>query len=122
MTTSTPGSAVSALPEHVGIELREAQRAFAGSIDARRRAGEFREAQLRALARRTLSALSADDRARLAEWLSLALAAQGERTIETLQGSIARIDARLAAHVRRALPARVEALAIRGGPSRFVAA
>jgi hypothetical protein len=74
---------------------------------------------MRKLARRTLSALSADDRARLAEWLALQIAAAtGERALALA----ARIDVALVARVRRALPARVEALAIRGEPNHIVAA
>jgi hypothetical protein len=103
-------------------ELRAAQRAFAALIEAQRRTGEFRRAQLGGAARRTLSALSADDRARLAEWLSLLLATYGRQPADASMGQFARIDATFMAHVRRALPARVEALAARARPQHIVAA
>jgi hypothetical protein len=108
-----------AVADAAGLELRHAQRAFAALIDEHARAGEFRGAQMRKHARRTLSALSADDRARLAEWLTLQIAA---RTDERALALAARIDEALVARVRRALPARVEALAIRGRPNHIVAA
>jgi hypothetical protein len=101
------------------LELRHAQRAFAVLVDAHPRAGEFEGAQMRKHARRTLSALSADDRARLAEWLALQIAAA---TDERGCGLLARVDEPLVARVRRALPARVEALAIRGSLNHIVAA
>jgi len=63
--------------------------------------------------------LSADDRTRLAEWLALQIAAA---TDERALALAARIDEALVARVRRALPARVEALAIRGRPNHIVAA
>ncbi|HEY6986388.1 MAG TPA: hypothetical protein VH375_09910 [Rhodanobacteraceae bacterium] len=104
----------------VSLELCRAQRAFAAAIDGRHRAGEFRGAQLRSVARRTLSALSADDRARLADWLSLQLAAAG--SAGDALALLERIDMRLVAHVRRGVPMRAEALASRAGASRIVAA
>jgi len=104
------------------LVLRAAQRAFAASLDSARDAGEFRDAQRRGEARRTLSALSADDRTRLADWLSLLLAAGESRVADASIVALARIDAALVARVRRALPRRVEALAARVGASRIVAA
>lgn len=104
------------------LELRCAQRAFASAIDCHRRVGEFRAAQLRSAARRTLSALSADDRARLADWLSLQLAAAAGHIGEGAFALLERIDIGLVARVRRSLPLRAEALASRAGPSRIVAA
>jgi hypothetical protein len=104
------------------LELRCAQRAFAAVIDAHRPVGEFREAQLRSLARRTLSALSADDRAQLADWISLQLAVGARNLQESVLGLLARIETRLVARVTRALPLRVEALAMRDGTSHIVAA
>lgn len=103
------------------LALRSAQRAYAAALDAER-VGEFRIAQLRKVARRTLSALSADDRARLTEWLTLQLATAGRGLEDVAQRLLARIDGRIAAHVRRALPARVEALAVRAGANHIVAA
>jgi hypothetical protein len=122
MSTCAPESGESAALERVNLELRHAQRAFAALIDAHRRVGEFRGAQLRSAARRTLSALSADDRAELADWLALQLAAGARLAEESALGIVARTDAGLLARVRRALPARVEALAIRGGANHIVAA
>ena len=104
------------------LSLRHAQRAFAAVLDAARRVGEFRGAQLRSGARRTLSALSADDRAELAAWLTLQLATGRESSGERQLDLVARIDPGIVARVRRELPSRVEALAIRGGPNHIVAA
>lgn len=119
MNTCAPGMGETAAADAAGLELRHAQRAFAALVDAHLRAGEFQGAQLRKLARRTLSALSADDRARLAEWLALQIAAAPD---ERACGLLARVDEPLVARVRRALPARVEALAIRGSLNHIVAA
>lgn len=104
------------------LELRCAQRAFASVIDADRHVGEFRAAQLRLVARRTLSALSADDRARLADWLSLQLATGVRHMEHGMLGLLARIETRLLARVARALPQRVEALATRARTNHIVAA
>ncbi len=106
-------------PAPASLELRCAQRAYASALE---RVGEFRTAQLRSAARRTLSALSADDRARLTEWLTLQLATIDRGHADAMQKLLARIDMRVAAHVGRALPQRVEVLAIRAGASRIVAA
>ena len=106
----------------VSMELRHAQRAFAAFMEQRSRAGEFRSAQLRARVGRTLSALSADDRARLAAWVSLLLATGDSRAVDASIGSLSRIDAALVARVRRELPRRVEALVARAGAGRIVAA
>jgi hypothetical protein len=122
MNQCAPGTGESKAFQPANLELRVAQRAFAASLDSRRHAGEFRAAQLRKAARRTLSALSADDRARLADWLSLELATLDARAAEDMLGAFARIDTALVARVRRALPRRVEALAARGGTSHIVAA
>lgn len=119
MNKCAPETGESASSEPVSLELRSAQRAFAALLEAHWRAGEFRRAQLRRGARRTLSELSADDRAGLADWLSLQLAVGGG---DSALGLLARIDMRLAARVRRALPARVEALAIHGSANHIVAA
>ena len=119
MNTCAPGMGETAAADTASLELRHAQRAFAALVDAHARAGEFAAALLRKQARRTLSALSADDRARLAEWVALqSAAAAGEPALILA----ARIDDALVARVRRALPARVEALAIRGRPNHIVAA
>jgi hypothetical protein len=122
MNECAPKSGESAAFEPASVELRASQRVFADLIDAHRRVGEFRGAQLRSAARRTLSALSADDRARLADWLSLVLAADDRHVGDGRLDPIARLDAPLLARVRRALPARVEALANRGGANHIDAA
>ena len=104
------------------LELRCAQRAFAAVIDAQRHVGEVRGAQLRRGARRTLSALSADDRTHLADWLSLQLAVGAGSNEDNALGLLARIEAGIVARVRRALPRRVEALATRAPANHIVAA
>ena len=125
MNKCAPETGESASLEPVSLELRRAQRAFAALLEANRRVGEFRGAQLRRGARRTLSELSADDRAGLADWLSLQLAV-GDNSVgengESALGLLARIEMRLAARIRRALPARIEALASHGRPNHIVAA
>ncbi len=122
MNKCAPETGERASFQAASLELRSAQRAFAAVIDSHRRVGEFHGAQLRSVARRTLSALSADDRTRLADWLSLQIAA-GARSIEdSAIGLIARIEAGIVARVRRALPRHVEALAIRDEANRIVAA
>ena len=122
MNTCAPQTGELAAAQPVSLELRHAQRAFAALIDAHGRVGEFRAAQLRSVARRTLSALSADDRERLADWFALQLAAGTRQFDDSLLGLVARIDMRLVARVGRTLPARVQALAMRDGPSHIVAA
>ena len=122
MNECAPGTGDSIEFQPASLALRAAQRAFAVSLESARDAGEFRQAQWRSAARRTLSALSADDRARLADWLSLLLAAGDSRGVDDSIVAIARIDAGLVARVRRELPRRVEALAARGGANRVVAA
>ena len=122
MNECAPGTGDSAGFQPASLALRAAQRAFAASLEGARDAGEFRGAQRRGAARRTLSALSADDRARLADGLSLLLAAGGSRVADASIVALARIDAAVVARVRRELPRRVEALAARGGASRIVAA
>lgn len=98
----------------VGLPLRQAQRAFAALIEAgaarRAEPGAFRVAQLRGATRRTLSALSADDRARLQRWLALQLATGQARAGRAL----ARVDAMLAAQVGNALARTREELAAHG--------
>jgi hypothetical protein len=122
MNKCAPGASERASFKPVSLELRCAQRAFAAVIDAHRRVGEFRSAQLRSVARRTLSGMSADDRAQLADWLSLQLAAGGHDIEDVVFGLLTRIEAGIVARVRRALPRRVEALATRAEASHIVAA
>ena len=122
MNKCAPGAGERASFQPASLELRSAQRAFAAVIDSHRRVGEFRSAQLRSVARRTLSALSADDRARLADWLSLQIAA-GARSVEDSALGLHRAHrSGLVARVRRSLPRHVEALAIRAEAKHIVAA
>ncbi|HEY0180434.1 MAG TPA: hypothetical protein VGC30_12510 [Dokdonella sp.] len=86
-----------------GLALRLAQRAFAALIDAAAANATamfatLRAAQLRQSARRTLSALSADDRARLLRWLTLQLASVGAGA-GRVRPLLARVDTALAASV-----------------------
>jgi hypothetical protein len=81
------------------LPLRLAQRAFAALIEeparnAARNHAEFRFAQLRSAARRTLSALSADDQACLARWLALQFVSAAASSPH-----LARVDTTLAANV-----------------------
>ena len=122
MNECAPGTGDSTEFQWASLALRAAQRAFAASLERTREAGEFRAAQRRGAARRTLSALSADDRARLVDWLSLLLATGDSRGMDDAMLALARIDPTIVARVRRELPRRVEALAARGGASRIVAA
>ena len=127
MNQCAPETGESASVQRASLALRHAQRAFAAMLDAMssgnaRAIGEFRDAQLRSAARRTLSALSADDRAELTEWLALQLAAGSVERRKGALGLVARIDLRLVARLRRTLPERVEALATRADPGRIVAA
>ncbi|HEY6892613.1 MAG TPA: hypothetical protein VI258_00485 [Rhodanobacteraceae bacterium] len=122
MNECAPGTGDSTEFQPASLALRAAQRAFAAALERVRDAGEFRAAQRRGAARRTLSALSADDRARLADWLSLLLATGDSRGTDDAMLALGRIDAAIVARVRRELPRRVEALAARGGASRIVAA
>ncbi|HEV7492010.1 MAG TPA: hypothetical protein VGO25_14495 [Rhodanobacteraceae bacterium] len=122
MNTCAPAAGELASFQAASLELRCAQRAFAAVIDAHGRVGEFRGAQLRSVARRTLSGLSADDRTRLAEWLSLQIAVGAKDIEHGALDLIARIEAGILARVRRALPRRVEALATRAESKHIVAA
>jgi hypothetical protein len=88
------------------LALRLAQRAFSVVLEwPSRRAGAdaFRRAQLANGARRTLSALSADESAALARWLALQFASRGDATAARVQAALARLDAPLAAEVAAAL-------------------
>jgi hypothetical protein len=101
-----------------GMPLRYAQRAFAALIEetgaeGARNAGAFRAAQLRSAARRTLSALSADDQAGLQRWLALQLASHDLQEGGTLRNPLARVDAMLAANVGNALARTLEELSSR---------
>ena len=126
MNDCAPKTGRSASLQQASLALRHAQRAFAAMLDAvsfgtARAGGEFRNAQLRSAARRTLSALSADDRAELTEWLTLQVAAGMSGSRDQVLDIVLHIDLRLVARVRRTLADRVEALAMRGGRSQIVA-
>ena len=103
-----------------GMPLRYAQRAFAALIEemgaqGAANVGTFRAAQLRSAARRTLSALSADDQARLQRWLALQLASHDLQDGGAPRNPLARVDAMLAANVGSALMRTREELSLRGG-------
>ena len=84
---------------HVSLALRLAQRVFASLLETGVRHTTFRFAQLRSGARRTLSALSADDRVRLVRWLALLGASGGDGAREFVETRLLRVDALLAAAV-----------------------
>lgn len=97
--------------------LRHAQRAFAALIEHATRArsgGGFRAARLRAVAQRTVSALSADDRAWLAHWLAVLTAS--EREPAAASRALARVDAGLAASAAALLARTHERLLQRRQP------
>ena len=84
-----------------GLPLRLAQRAFAAVLERRNRddagdGGEFASAQLRGVARRTLSGLSADEQSGLLRWLSLQIAGRNAGEIATASSRLLRVDAALA--------------------------
>jgi len=115
-SSNSPVSAPRTVARAPDLALRLAQRAFAAALEASARpsgAAGFPEAMRHRAARRSLSALSADDRQRLLAWLALQLACAG--TLE----SLARIDAALAERVDRlaTLPRRVPAAVTSGTSS-----
>ena len=101
-------------PASAELPLWIAQRAFAAMIETATRPNaadlrQFRAAQLRSAARRTLSGLSADDHTRLQRWLSLQLATIDAAGADAARGLLARVDAPLGAGVAAALvPVREE--------------
>ncbi|HEU4664020.1 MAG TPA: hypothetical protein VFS55_08315 [Dokdonella sp.] len=104
------GAGASAAESDASLALRIAQRAFAPLLERHVRHTTFRFAQLRSAARRALSALSADDRVRLARWLALLCAAVAIDAREVAEQRLARIDAALAAAVTAARTALGERL------------
>jgi len=98
-----------------GLPLRMAQRAFAAVLERRARddagdGGEFAGAQLRSAARRTLSALSADEQSGLLRWLSLQVVVGNANEIALASSRLARVDALLAAGLVATLPRTREEL------------
>ena len=95
--------------------LRIAQRAFAALLENatphEAAHAAFRAAQLRSIARRTWSTLSADSQARLARWLTVQLATAPPR--DAAGHALARIDAALAATVAGTLAHTREELGLR---------
>jgi len=104
----------SAAADDTSLALRIAQRAFAPLLERDVRHTTFRFAQLRSGARRVLSALSADDRVRLARWLALLCAHAGDRACEVVESRLGRVDALLATAVMALLATLPEADAARG--------
>ncbi|MEO5559991.1 MAG: hypothetical protein ABIO49_09065 [Dokdonella sp.] len=92
-----------------GLPLRMAQRTFAALLEGGER-GEFAMAQLRSAARRTLSALSADEQSDLLRWLSLQLASSDAGKGVNTSSPLTRVDAMLAAGIAAALPRTREEL------------
>ena len=84
---------------HASLALRVAQRFFAPLLETGVRHTTFRFAQLRSGACRALSALSADDRVRLARWLALLCANGGDGAREFVESRLLRVDTLLAATV-----------------------
>jgi hypothetical protein len=114
MTVASVAQAWTASSE-AGLPLRMAQRAFAVLLETGGRGdaggGEFVMAQLRVAARRTLSALSADEQSVLSRWLSLQLATSvAPDTIAHAGGPLTRVDAMLAAGIAATLPRTREEL------------
>ncbi len=93
---------VSQSPDH--WPLRLAQQAFAALLEDSRRQGSFRIAALRATARAALSALSVDDRGLLERWLTLQLVSLNVGPPSACLGTLAGVEAALAAAVRMQLP------------------
>lgn len=112
MTAASAAQAWTASSD-AGLTLRMAQRAFAALLESGRRGeagerGEFAMAQLRVAARRTLSALSADEQPALSRWLSLQLATSAAS--DAASAPLTRIDAMLAAGIAATLPRTREEL------------
>jgi len=108
MTTPAVAQNQGKASSDAGLPLRFAQRAFAALIEetvteSAGNIGAFRAAQLRSAARRTLSALSADDQARLQRWLALQLVSQDLQDGGALRNPLPRVDAMLAANVGNSL-------------------
>jgi hypothetical protein len=104
-------------PGWASLPLRQAQRAFAPLLedagsDAPRHA-EIHLARLRSHARRTLSALSADDQANVARWLALQFASRDAEARPPPW--VARVDAALAAGIEGLRAAACETLSTRAG-------
>jgi len=113
----SPLASASAAANDASLALRLAQRAFAPLLERSARHTTFRFAQLRSGARRVLSALSADDRVRLARWLALLCANAGDRACEVVESRLGRVDALLATAVVALLATLPEADAARGAVS-----
>lgn len=110
-------------PQWASLPLRLAQRAFASLIedvgnDAPGHA-EIHLARLRSQARRTLSALSADDQANIARWLALQLASRDAGALS--QSWVARVDATLAAGTEGLRASAHEILSTRVGQGAVAA-
>ena len=97
-----------------GLPLRMAQRTFAALLEGGER-GEFAMAQLRSAARRTLSALSADEQSDLLRWVSLQLASGNACELVNASRPLTRVDAMLAPRLVAVPPPTHEELQL---PSR----
>lgn len=90
---------------HASWSMRLAQQAFAQLLEDSARHSGFRVGARRTLARKTLSAMSVDDRGLFERWLSLqVLCAPTARATESIN-VLATVDAALATAVRSRLAA-----------------
>jgi hypothetical protein len=102
MSPHAPEAGPAPRVDAASIALRLAQRAFATLVDSRD-ADELDDARRCAASRRTLSALSADDRLRLGEWLALVIATRDAANRERLMARLGRVGRSIVAEVGRAL-------------------
>lgn len=111
------------LPAWPSLSLRQAQRAFAALIEdvanEASRHAEIHLARLRSQARRTLSALSADDQERIVRWLALQFASRDAG--EPARQWIGRVDATLAAGVEAMQASAHAAIFARAGDDAVAA-
>ena len=98
-TNASALAAADAASSAASLGLRLAQRAFAACIEDATSHGAngraFHAARLRSMARRTLSALSADDRSKLDRWLSLQFATAFALDSTFASRWLGRVDSRL---------------------------
>jgi hypothetical protein len=123
MSAPAPLQSIEQASSAASLPLRLAQRAFAMWLDIARHesvaAGAFRAARLRRIARRTVSALSADDHARLIRWLAVQLVTSV--TGDAVMAALARVDAAIAAAAGTALARAREELHVAASGDAFAA-
>jgi hypothetical protein len=91
-------------PHEPSWSFRLAQQAFAGLLEQRRRHSSFRVANQRRAARKTLSALSVDDRGLLERWLALQVMTTPAAETGDCIDALATVEPQLAGGVRAQLP------------------